>query len=163
MRRDIKVLEADIERLDVEIKEKASKKATALARMQSRLFLEQIFSPYINGVCKVLEVSPVEGLRKLILDDKTVGKLAKENPEVVSEFISLPEMKVLIAIARPLKNVSEEWIEEKMDVLFEVMSEIRPELAKIITDTPNGIEWFYDSLTGLRDILFGKSQLNIVT
>ncbi len=163
MRKDIKVLEADIERLDLEIKEKASKKATALARMQSRIFLEQIFSPYINGVCTVLEVSPEEGIRKLILDDKTVGKLAKENPEVVSEFISLPEMKVLIAIARPLKNVSEDWIEEKMDVLFEVMSEIRPELAKIIIDTPGGTLWFYNSLTGLRDILFGKPQLNIVT
>ncbi len=159
MRRDIIILEADIERLDVEIKEKASKRATALARMQSKLFLEQIFSPYINGVCKVLEVSPVEGIRKLILDDKTVGILAKDNPEVVSEFLSLPEMKVLIAIVSPLKNVSEEWIEEKMDVLFEVMSEIRPELAKIILDTPGGILWFYNSLTGLRDVLFG-SQLN---
>ncbi len=159
MRRDIKVLEADIEKLDAEIKEKASKKATALARMQSRLFLEHIFSPYINGVCNVLEVSPEEGIRKLILEDKTVGKLAKNNPEVVSEFLSLPEMKVLIAIASPLKNVSKEWIEEKMDILFEVMSEIRPELAKIITDTPNGTEWFYDSLTGLRDVLF-SSQLN---
>ena len=159
MRRDIKVLEADIERLDVEIKEKASKKATALARMQSRLFLEQIFSPYINGVCKVLEVSPVEGIRKLILDNNTVSKLANNNPAAVSEFLDLPEMKILIIIARPLKNVSKEWIEEKMDILFEVMSEIRPELAKIITDTPNGIEWFYDSLTGLRDILF-SSQLN---
>ena len=156
MRKDIKALEADIKRLDVEIKEKASKRATALARMQSRLFLEQIFSPYINGVCKVLEVSPVEGIRKLILDDKTVGILAKDNPEVVSEFLSLPEMKVLIAIVSPLKNVSEEWIEEKMDVLFEVMSEIRPELAKIILDTPGGILWFYNSLTGLRDVLFGS-------
>ena len=159
MRKDIIILEADIERLDLEIKEKASKKATALARMQSRIFLEQIFSPYINGVCTVLEVSPEEGIRKLILDDKTVGKLAKDNPEVVSEFLSLPEMKVLIAIASPLKNVSKEWIEEKMDILFEVMSEIRPELAKIITDTPNGTEWFYDSLTGLREVLF-SSQLN---
>ncbi len=156
MRRENKALEADIERLEIEIKEKASKKATALARMQSKLFLEQIFSPYINGVCKVLQVSPAEGLQKLILDDKTVGKLAKENPEVVSELTSLPEMKVLIAIASPLKNVSEEWIEEKMDVLFEVMSEIRPELAKIILDTPGGTLWFYNSLTGLRDVLFGS-------
>ena len=163
MRRENAVLEADIERLEIEIKEKASKKATALARMQSKLFLEQIFSPYINGVCKVLEVSPVEGLQKLIVDDKTVGKLAKENPDVVSELISLPEMKVLIAIASPLKNVSEEWIEEKMDVLFEVMSEIRPELAKVILGTPGGTLWFYNSLTGLRDILFGKPQLNIIT
>ncbi len=156
MRKENAILEADIERLEIEIKEKASKKATALARMQSKLFLEQIFSPYINGVCKVLQVSPVEGLQKLILDDKTVGKLAKENPEVVSELTSLPEMKVLIAIASPLKNVSEEWIEEKMDVLFEVKSEIRPELAKIILDTPGGTLWFYNSLTGLRDVLFGS-------
>ena len=156
MRKENAILEADIERLEIEIKEKASKKATALARMQSKLFLEQIFSPYINGVCKVLEVSPVEGLQKLIVDDKTVGKLAKENPDVVSELISLPEMKVLIAIASPLKNVSEDWIEEKMDVLFEVMSEIRPELAKIIVDTPGGTLWFYNSLTGLRDVLFGS-------
>ena len=159
MRRDIKVLEADIERLDAEIKEKASKKATALARMQSKLFLERVFSPYINGVCTVLEVSPEEGIRKLILDNNTVAKLAKNNPAALSELLSLPEMKILIAIASPLKNVSKDWIEEKMDVLFEVMSEIRPELAKIIIDTPNGVEWFYDSLTGLRDILFSL-QLN---
>ena len=159
MRRDIKVLEADIERLDIEIKEKASKKATALARMQSRLFLERVFSPYINGVCTILEVSPEDGIRKLILDNKTVAKLAKNNPAAVSELLSLPEMKILIAIASPLKNVSEEWIEEKMDILFEVMTEIRPKLANTITETPGGTVWFYDSLTGLRDILFSL-QLN---
>ena len=154
MRRDIDVLETDIASLEDKIKAKASERATALARMQSRLFLEKLFAPYIDGVCKVWGVPPERGLRLLIEENTTFGTIAKNNPEALSEFLSQPEMKVLLAIASPLKDVSEDWVQEKLDILFEVMVEIRPELANIIVETDGGKEWFYDSLTGLKDVLF---------
>ncbi len=127
--------------------------------MQSQLFLERIFEPYMNGVCKVWGVSPEEGLRRLIKNKKTFGTIAKNNPEALAELMNQPEIQIIVAIASPLKDVSEEWIEEKTGVLFEVMVDIRPELARIIAETPEGSEWFSASLTSLKDILFGKPQL----
>lgn len=152
-------MESDIKTLEDKIKADASVKATALARMQSKLFLEKIFAPYMDGVCKVWGVSPEVGLRLLIEEKTTFGSIAKNNPEALAELISQPEIQVIVAIASPLKNVSDEWIQEKMDILFDVMVEIRPELARIIVETPEGSEWFYDSMTGLRNILFGKPTL----
>lgn len=129
--------------------------------MQAQLFLEKIFAPYMDGVCKVWGVSPAEGLRLLIEEKTTFGSIAKNNPEALKELLDQPEIQVIVAIASPLKDVSEEWIEEKTGVLFDVMVDIRPELARIIVDTEGGKEWFSNSLTGLKDILFGKPRLNI--
>ena len=153
-RKEIKILESDIEKLELQIASKASEKATALARMQARLFLEKMFSPYIDGVCSVMGESPEDGLRNLIENNTTFGTIAQENPQAVEHFLSQPEVKVILTIASPLRDVSEEWIKDKMDILFEVMVEVRPGLASIIVKTPGGKEWFYDSLTGLREILF---------
>jgi len=154
MSENIKSLEADIEKLELKIAADASAKATALARMQARIFLEKMFSPYIDGVCSVLGETPHDGLRRLIKEGTTFGSIAQDNPQALAQFLSQPEVKVILAIASPLRSVSEEWIKDKMDILFEVMLDIRPELASIINDTPGGKEWFYDSLTGLREILF---------
>ena len=121
------------------------------------MFLEKMFSPYIDGVCSVLGETPEDGLRRLINEGTTFGSIAQDNPQALDQFLSQPEVKIILAIARPLRDVSEDWIEDKMDILFEVMVEIRPELASIIVDTPGGTEWFYDSLTGLREVLFFKS------
>lgn len=149
--------------LEEKIKANKSKKATALARMQSQLFLEKIFAPYMDGVCKVWGVSPEEGLRLLIKEEATFGTIAKNNPEALAELINQPEIQVIVAIASPLKDVSDEWIQEKMGILFDVMVDIRPELARIIVETPGGSEWFSNSLKGLRNVLFGKPTLYIET
>ena len=159
LRREIQNLETDIAKLEEKISAKASEKATALARMQARIFLERIFEPYMDGLCRVWGVSPEEGLRILIKEEATFDKIAADNPDALSELMNQPEIKILVAIASPLRDVSDDWINEKMDILFDVMVDIRPELARIIADTPEGKEWFYDSLTGLRNILFGKPQL----
>lgn len=163
MREDIQSLETDIADLEKEIEAKASAKATKLARMQAQIFLERIFAPYMDGMCKAWGVSPEEGLRILIKEEATFGKIAYDNPLALSELMKEPGIKVMVGIASPLKDVSEEWIKEKADVLFEVMTDIRPELARGIVDTPGGKEWFYDSLIGLRDLLFGVPRLNPVT
>lgn len=126
--------------------------------MQARIFLERIFAPYMDGVCSAWGVSPEEGLQTLIKEEAPLGKVAADNPEALAELTNQPEIKVLVAIASPLRDVSDDWINEKTDILFEVMADIRPELARGIADTPGGREWFYDSLTGLRNILFGKPQ-----
>ena len=152
-------MESDIEELEEKIKNKTSEKATALARMQARIFLENIFAPYMDGICRVWGVSPEEGLSILIKDEATFGKIAADNPEALAELMNQPAIKVIVGIASPLRDVSDDWIKEKIDILFEVMMDIRPELARGIADTPGGTEWFYDSLTGLRNILFGKPQL----
>lgn len=129
--------------------------------MQARLFLEKIFAPYMQGICKVWGVSPEEGLRILITEEATFGKIASDNPQALAKLMEQPEIKVILAIASPLKDVSDDWVQEKMDVLFDVMVDLRPELARIITETPEGKKWFYDSLTGLKNMLLGKPQLNI--
>ncbi len=161
--REIELLESDIEGLEETIKAKASKKATRVARMQARIFLESIFAPYMDGICKGWGVSPEEGLRILIKDEATFSKIAADNPEALKELLDQPAIKAIVAIADPLKDVTNEWINEKTEILFEVMADIRPELARGIAETPGGTQWFHDSLTGLRDILFSTPKLSTVT
>jgi len=159
LRKDIQELESDIAGLEEKISAKASEKATALARMQARIFLERIFEPYMDGLLSIWDVTPEEGLRILIKEEATFDKIAKDNPEALTALMNQPEIKVIVAIASPLRDVSDDWIKEKTDILFDVMADIRPELARGIVETPGGTEWFYDSLTGLRKILFGKPQI----
>ncbi|TET87374.1 MAG: hypothetical protein E3J34_02165 [Dehalococcoidia bacterium] len=129
--------------------------------MQAKIFLERIFAPYMDGICSAWGVTPEEALRILIKEEATFDKIAKHNPQALKELLNQTEIKVIVGIASPLGNMSDEWIKKKSDILFEVMMDIRPELARGIADTPGGTEWFYQSLVGLRDILFGKPQLNI--
>lgn len=157
----IQSLRADIAELEEKIKIKIKKEATEAAQVQARLFLEGIFAPYVDGVCQEWGVSPEEALRILIDDESTLGKIAMYNPGALAELVSQPEIRDMVALAKPLGNVSDEWIKEKMTVLLEVMWKIRPSMANAITTTPGGIEWFYDSLVGLRNIMFGEPQLNI--
>lgn len=159
LRKEIQELESDIEGLQEKIKTKSSDKATAIARVQARLFLEIIFAPYMDGLCGGWGVSPEEGLRRLITQKSTLDKIAADNPAELMVLMSTPELQKIIEIASPLGNVSDEWVNEKMGILFEVMVDIRPELARIIVDTPGGREWFFDSLTGLKNILFSEPQL----
>ncbi len=163
LRKEIQELESDIEDLEKKIKTKVSDKATALARGQARIFLERIFAPYMDGLCDTWGVSPEEGLHILITKNVSLDKIANDNPEALNEFLSQPEFRVITSITRPLGNVSDDWIKDKMTVLLSVMEDIRPELANTLITTPGGQTWFYESLTGLRDILFSKPQLNIET
>ena len=163
LRKQITELESDIAKLEENKRVKNTEKTTALAQMQARIFLERIFEPYMHGICSVWGVSPEEGLRLLIKENASLDRIANNNPEALAELMNQPEIQVIINIASPLRNVSDEWIKEKMDILFDVMVDIRPSMAKIIVETPGGQEWFSDSLSGLRKILFGKPQLNIET
>ncbi len=117
----------------------------------------------MDGICSIWGVSPEEALRILIKEDAVFGKIAHDNPDALKELLNQPEIKAIVAIASPLKDVSEEWIKEKADVLFDVMVDLRPELAQIIVETPEGQTWFYQSLVGLRNVLFGKPKLDQVT
>ena len=159
LRKEIHELESDIEGLEERIKTKVSDKATALARGQARIFLERIFAPYMDGICDIWGVNPEEGLHRLITNDITLDRIANDNPEALEEFLSQPEFKVITSITRPLGNVPDDWIKDKMTVLLDVMEDIRPELANTLITTPGGKTWFYNSLTGLRNLLFGNPQL----
>ena len=159
LRKEIQELESDIAGLEEKIKAKTSDKATALARIQARIFLERIFAPYMDGLCDTWGMSPEEGLRMLITDNVSLDKIANDNNEALDEFLSQPEFKVITSVTKPLGNVSDDWIKDKMTVLIEVMEDVRPELANAIITTPGGQTWFYDSLVGLRNILFSKPQL----
>jgi len=161
LRKDIQALESDIEGLEERIKTKESKKATVAAQVQARIFLERIFAPYMDGLCDTWGMRPEEGLKLLIQRNDSLDRIAYDNRESLDEFLSQPEVRVITAVARPLGNMSEEWIKDKMSVLIDVMVKIRPELANVIMDTPDGEEWFYDSLVGLRNLLFGIPQLNM--
>jgi len=109
----------------------------------------------MDGLCDIWGLSPEEGLRVLIKENASLDKIAKDNPKALAEFLSQPEIKVIAAVARPLGSMSDEWIEQKMSVLLEVMVKIRPSMANAIIETPEGMAWFYESLIGLRNILFG--------
>jgi len=159
LRKEIQELESDIAGLEEKIKAKTSDKTTALARVQARIFLERIFAPYMDGLCDTWGASPEEGLRMLITENVSLDKIANDNHEALNEFLSQPEFKVITSVTKPLGNVSDEWIKDKMTVLLEVMEDVRPELANALITTPGGQTWFYDSLVGLRNILFSKPQL----
>ena len=161
LRKEIQELESDIEGLEERIKTKKSNKATVAAQVQARIFLERIFAPYMDGLCDTWGMRPEEGLELLIMRNDSLDRIANDNRESLDEFLSQPEVRVITAVARPLGNVSEEWIKDKMGVLLDVMVKIRPELANVIMNTPDGEVWFHDSLVGLRNLLFGIPQLNM--
>ena len=161
LRKQIQELESDIEGLEERIKIKEKKKATVAAQVQARIFLERIFAPYMDGLCDTWGMRPEEGLNLLIKKNRSLDRIAHDNREALDEFLSQPEVRVITAVARPLGNMPEEWIKDKMTVLLDVMVKIRPELANVILTTPEGEKWFYDSLVGLRNLLFGIPQLNI--
>lgn len=166
LRKQIKELETDIEKLEERLRvkktEEAKEATTVAAKVQARIFLERIFAPFMDGYCQEWGVSPEEALQILIKEDTTFGKIAKDNPKDLAKWVNQPEIRVVIAATRPLGNVSDEWIKDKMTVLLEVMGKIRPPLANAIITTPGGQAWFYDSLIGLRDILYGVPKLSHV-
>ncbi|GAH07535.1 unnamed protein product, partial [marine sediment metagenome] len=47
--------------------------------------------------------------------------IAKHNPAALTELLNQPEIKAIATIASPLGNLSDEWIKNKMTVLFDVM------------------------------------------
>ena len=153
LRINIQALESDIAKLEEKIANKELEKSTALAKMQTRLFLERIFAPYIDGICLSWGVTPEEGLRILIEENETIDKIAKNNPEELKELLNQPEMQVIITMAAPIGTMSDDWITDKIDLLLEVMRELRPELATVI-ETPEGRGWFTQSLIGLKKTLF---------
>ena len=163
LRKQIQELEADISGLEEKIRLKKTEKATIAARVQARIFLERIFAPYMDGLCDIWGLRPEEGLKLLIKENVSLDRIANDNRESLDDFLSQPEVRVITAVARPLGNVPDKWIKDKMTVLLDVMGKIRPELANVIITTPDGEKWFYDSLVGLRNILFGIPQINIET
>ena len=161
LRKQIQKLESDIAQLEENVRIKKVEKATVAAQVQARIFLESIFEPYMEGLCDVWGLSPEEGLRVLINENASLDRIANDNREALTEFMSQPEVRVITTIASPIGNKSDDWIKDNMTVLLEVMGKIKPSMANIITTTPGGQEWFYQSLLGLRNILFGKPQINI--
>lgn len=156
----MKRLEAEIRELEEKVRAKAAEKASVAARMQAHVFLERIFMPYIEGLCEGLGLSPEDGVRHLVKEGKTLDALAYENREALGEVLSQTEIRVMTAAAaNPLAKVSDEWIRETTGTLLKVMEKIRPSLANVISETPGGRDWFADSLTGLRGILFGKPKI----
>jgi len=95
----------------------------------------------------------------LIEEKATLDQIAHDNSDALAEFLRQPECRVIVAVASPIGNVSDEWIKDKTESLIKVMEGIRPSLAKIIIETPGGAEWFYESLKGLRGIIFGKPTI----
>ena len=163
LRKQIQELEADIAQLEENVRIKKAEKATVAAQVQARIFLESIFAPYMEGLCDIWGLSPEEGLRMLIKENASLEMIANDNREALSEFLSQPEVRVITAIASPIGNMPDDWIRDKMNVLLEVMGKIKPSMADIIITMPSGKDWFYDSLIGLRNILFGKPQINMET
>ena len=161
LRKQIQKLESDIAQLEENVRIKKAEKTTVAAQVQTRIFLESIFEPYMEGLCDVWGLSPEEGLRVLINENASLDRIANDNLEAITEFMSQPEVRVITTIASPIGNKPDDWIKDKMTVLLEVMGKIKPSMANIIITTPGGQEWFYESLLGLRNILFGKPQINI--
>ena len=160
LRSQVERLEAEVRELEELVRTKAEKAATDAARLQARLFLQMLFIPYVEGLCEGFGTTPEEGMKTLVEDEATLGDLFKTNRESMADLLSKPECRVAIAIASPVAGKDEEWLQEKSELLLDVMGEVRPRLSETIRETPGGTEWFYDSLIGLRNILFGKPREN---
>ena len=163
LRSQVDRLEAEVHELEELVRAKTEKAATDAARLNARLFLQILFIPYVEGLCEGFGTTPEDGMKKLVEDEATLGDLFGTNRESMVELLSKPECRVAIAIASPVAKKDEEWLQEKSDLLLDVMGEVRPRLSEAIREIPGGPEWFAESLVGLRNILFGKPQINIET
>ena len=89
----------------------------------------------------------------LIDEGTTLDNIFEDNLDRTSDLMSTPEFRVVFSAIGPLMNASDEWFEEYSGVLLEVMEEVRPSVAEIISTKDGGKKWFSDSIIGLKHVL----------
>ena len=124
-----------------------------IAKIQARFFLEKFFVPFFDGLCEVKGYSVDQVVTILIDEGTTLDNLFEENLDRTSNLMTTPEFRVVFSAIRPIIDNPDEWIEEHSLVLLEVMDEVRPSTAEIISTKEGGRKWFADSLIGLKHML----------
>ena len=124
-----------------------------IAKIQARFFLEKFFVPFFDGLCEVQGYSVDQVVTILIDEGNTLDNLFEENLDRTSNLMTTPEFRVVFSAIRPIIDNPDEWIEEHSLVLLEVMDEVRPSTAEIISTKEGGRKWFADSLIGLKHML----------
>jgi len=155
LRARIKKLQSEVQALRERRRELIEKAKKTQAKIQARLFLQKIFIPYLEGVSEGLGLPLEEGAERLIREGRTIADLAMKYRGETSRLLSMPETRMLLMMARPIREKDEDWVREKSQVVLDVMGEVRPSLAKTIKETQGGVEWFQRSLIELKKVLFG--------
>ena len=132
------------------------KRKEDIAKIQARFFLEKFFVPFFDGLCEAQNYTLDQVVTILIEENKTLDSLFEENLDRTSNLMSTPEFRVVFSAIGPIMNASDDWFEENSLVLLEVMEEVCPSVAEIISTSDGGRKWFSDSIIGLKHMLFSQ-------
>ena len=103
-----------------------------------------------------MNVTPEEGITKLIKENNTIDKIATRNHTETANFLKLPELNVLRSMASDILSNPDTWYTDNSPLVLEVMDNLRPTLSHTIRNTEGGTQWFTDSLIGIKALLLQK-------
>jgi len=92
----------------------------------------------------------------LIDEGTTLDNIFEDNLDRTSNLMITPEFRVVFTAIRPIIDKPDDWIEDHSLILLEVMEDIRPSTAEIISTKDGGRKWFSDSLIGLKHMLMSQ-------
>lgn len=147
-------LEKEVKTLQKQVDKKVSDRVEAAAKDQARFFLVKFFIPFFEGICEFKGIRMEEAISALIYENRTLDEIFDENLEMTSSLMASPEFRVILTTVRPMADKSNKWIKDNSKILIDVLEEIHPEICTVITDTDGGEKWLFDSLFGIRDLLF---------
>jgi hypothetical protein len=127
-----------------------------IAKIQARFFLEKFFVPFFDGLCEAQGYSVEQVVSILIDNGETLDTIFEENLDKTSNLMTTAEFRVVFTAIRPIIDKPDEWIEDHSLILLEVMDEVRPSVAEVISTKEGGRKWFADSLIGLKRMLMSQ-------
>lgn len=127
--------------------------AEDIAKIQARFFLEKLFIPFFDGLCESQNYTLDEVVTILIDEGTTLDNIFEDNLDRTSNLMTTAEFRVVLTALRPIIGKPDEWVDDNSLVLLEVMEEVRPSVAEIISTKEGGRKWFSDSIIGLTHVL----------
>ena len=156
LRESVAKLEKEVEKLQKQVDKQKRETAENIAKIQAKFFLEKFFVPFFDGLCEARNYTLDQVVTNLIDEDTTLDSLFEENLDRTSNLMASAEFRVVFSAIRPIIDNPDEWIKEHSLVLLEVMHEVRPSTAEIISTKDGGRKWFADSLIGLKHMLMSQ-------
>ena len=145
-----------MEKLQKQVDKQKKERLRDLAKIQARFFLEKFFVPFFDGLCESQGYTVDKVVTILIDEGTTLDNIFEENLDKTSNLMTTPEFRVVFSAIRPIIDNTDDWIKQHSLVLLEVMEEVRPSVAEIISTKEGGREWFANSLIGLKHMLFSQ-------
>ena len=156
LREQVAKLEKEVEKLQKIVDKQVRDRMEDASKIQASFFLKKFFVPFFDGLCEVQGYTLDQVVTKLIEEDKTLDTLFEENLDKTSNLMASSEFRVVFSAIRPILDKPDDWIDEYSMVLLEVMHDVRPNVAEIISTSDTGKEWFAKSLIGLKHMLVSQ-------